>query len=96
MKRFFSSAILGTFPVVSGMVSSIGIFASQAPTPASTVSVSNLPRNVRPQWGFSLAGHVYEYYTEEGTTRFAAVFYGQNATIIWSARSVPRTSLTIT
>lgn len=43
------------------------------------VKISNLPRNVRPQWGLSLADQVFEYYTEEGTTRFAALFYGQNA-----------------
>lgn len=51
------------------------------------VKVSNLPRSVRPQWGLSLADHVYEYYTEEGTTRFAAVFYGQDATMVGPIRS---------
>ena len=51
------------------------------------VKVSNLPRNVRPQWGLSLADHVYEYYTEEGTTRFAAVFYGQDASRVGPIRS---------
>ena len=51
------------------------------------VKVSNLPRNVRPQWGLSLADHVYEYYTEEGATRFTAVFYGQDATMAGPIRS---------
>lgn len=51
------------------------------------VKVSNLPRNVRPQWGLSLADQVFEYYTEEGTTRFAAVFYGQNAKQVGPVRS---------
>jgi len=51
------------------------------------VKVSNLPRNIRPQWGLSLADHVYEYYTEEGTTRFAAVFYGQDAKMVGPIRS---------
>ncbi len=51
------------------------------------VKVSNLPRNVRPQWGLSLADHVYEYYTEEGSTRFAAVFYGQDAKMVGPIRS---------
>lgn len=51
------------------------------------IKVSNLPRNVRPQWGLSLADHVYEYYTEEGTTRFAAVFYGQDASMVGPIRS---------
>ncbi len=51
------------------------------------VKVSNLPRLVRPQWGLSLADIVYEYYIEEGTTRFAAAFYGQNAEKVGSVRS---------
>jgi hypothetical protein len=51
------------------------------------VKVSNLPRVVRPQWGLSLADIVYEYYTEEGTTRFAAVFYGNDAEKVGSVRS---------
>ena len=51
------------------------------------VKVSNLPRAVRPQWGLSLADIVYEYYTEEGTTRFAAVFYGHDAEKVGSVRS---------
>src|ERR1035437_7075608 len=41
------------------------------------IKVSNLPRSVRPQWGLSFADIVFEYYTEEGSTRFAAIFYGQ-------------------
>ncbi|HVM73206.1 MAG TPA: DUF3048 domain-containing protein, partial [Anaerolineales bacterium] len=32
------------------------------------IKVSNLPRNVRPQWGLSLADIVFEYYAEEGST----------------------------
>ncbi|MGC1378874.1 MAG: DUF3048 domain-containing protein [Anaerolineales bacterium] len=51
------------------------------------VKVSNLPRSVRPQWGLSLADQVYEYYTEEGATRFTAVFYGQDATMVGPIRS---------
>lgn len=51
------------------------------------VKITNLPRYVRPQWGLSLADIVYEYYTEEGTTRFAAVFYGQDAEMVGPIRS---------
>jgi hypothetical protein len=51
------------------------------------VKVSNLPRFVRPQWGLSRADIVFEYYTEEGSTRFAAVFYGNNADIVGPIRS---------
>jgi len=42
------------------------------------VKIQNLPRDSRPQWGLSAADLVYEYYTEMGTTRFAALFYGNN------------------
>ncbi len=51
------------------------------------IKVSNLPRNVRPQWGLSLADLVFEYYTEEGSTRFAAVFYGNDAEMVGPIRS---------
>jgi hypothetical protein len=51
------------------------------------IKVSNLPRDVRPQWGLSLADIVFEYYTEQGSTRFAAVFYGNNADMVGPIRS---------
>jgi hypothetical protein len=51
------------------------------------IKVQNLPRNGRPQWGLSLADIVFEYYTEEGTTRFAAVFYSQDASMVGPIRS---------
>ncbi len=51
------------------------------------VKVENLPRNNRPQWGLNEADHVYEYYTEQGTTRFAAIFYGNDAQKVAPIRS---------
>ena len=51
------------------------------------IKVSNLPREVRPQFGLSRADIVYEYYTEEGTTRFIAIYYGQDAEKVGSIRS---------
>lgn len=51
------------------------------------IKVSNLPREVRPQSGLSRADIVYEYYTEEGTTRFIAIYYGKDATQVGSIRS---------
>jgi hypothetical protein len=51
------------------------------------IKVQNLPRTGRPQWGLSLADIVFEYYTEEGATRFAAVFYGQDADMVGPIRS---------
>jgi hypothetical protein len=51
------------------------------------VKISNLPRFVRPQWGLSRADLVFEYYIEEGTTRFTAIFYGQDAERVGPIRS---------
>ncbi len=51
------------------------------------IKVENLPRINRPQFGLNLADHVFEYYTEEGTTRFAAVYYGQNSPRVGPIRS---------
>lgn len=51
------------------------------------VKIANLPRSVRPQWGLSLADIVFEHYTEEGTTRFTAIFYGNDAEIVGPIRS---------
>lgn len=51
------------------------------------VKISNYPHSVRPQWGLSLADHAYEYYLEDGLTRFAAVFYGNDATQVGPIRS---------
>ncbi len=50
------------------------------------VKIQNLPRP-REQWGVSSADLVYEYYTEEGSTRFSAVFYGQNPEMVAPIRS---------
>jgi len=51
------------------------------------VKVQNMPREERPQWGLSAADLVYEYYTELGSTRFAAVYYGTDAEKIGPVRS---------
>jgi hypothetical protein len=51
------------------------------------IKVENLPRGRRPQWGLTQADLVYEYYTEQGTSRFAAVFYGKDAQRVGPIRS---------
>ncbi len=51
------------------------------------IKVENLPRSHRPQWGLSLADIVYEYYTELGATRFAAVYLGTDAEQVGPIRS---------
>lgn len=49
--------------------------------------IPNYPHSVRPQSGITLADHVYEYYLECGLTRFAAVFYGNDAARFGPIRS---------
>lgn len=51
------------------------------------VKVQNLPRSDRPHWGLSAADIVFEYYTEFGTTRFSAIYFGDNATQVGPIRS---------
>ena len=51
------------------------------------IKVQNIPRSSRPQWGLSFADLVFEYYTEEGATRFAPIFLGSNADIVGPIRS---------
>ena len=51
------------------------------------VKIQNVPRESRPQWGLSLADIVYEYYIEYGDTRYAALFYGNNAEMVGPIRS---------
>ena len=51
------------------------------------IKVSNFPRSIRPQWGLSLADHVYEYYLEFGLTRFAAVYLGNDTQRVGPVRS---------
>lgn len=53
----------------------------------AVIKVENIPREHRPQWGLTLADLVFEYYTEEGATRFAAVFYGNNSERVGPIRS---------
>ncbi len=49
--------------------------------------MQNLPRADRPQYGLSLADIVYEFYTELGSTRFAALYYSQDASQVMPIRS---------
>jgi hypothetical protein len=51
------------------------------------IKVPNIPRTVRPQWGLSMADIVFEYYCEEGATRLAAIFYGNDANMVGPIRS---------
>ncbi|MGA2111451.1 MAG: DUF3048 domain-containing protein [Anaerolineales bacterium] len=51
------------------------------------LKVSNFPRSLRPQSGLLGADLVFEYYTEEGMSRFLAVYLGQDAAKVGPVRS---------
>ncbi|MEK7787478.1 MAG: DUF3048 domain-containing protein [Chloroflexota bacterium] len=51
------------------------------------IKISNFPRYVRPQFGLSLADAVFEHYSEGGTTRFTAIFLGNDADKVGPIRS---------
>ena len=51
------------------------------------IKVTNFPRSVRPQWGLSMADHVYEYYIGDDMSRFVGVFYGNDANRVGPIRS---------
>ncbi len=59
------------------------------------VKVQNIPREDRPQWGLSSADLVFEYYTERGSTRFAAIFYGEDAEMVGPVRSARNFDLSL-
>jgi hypothetical protein len=51
------------------------------------IKVSNFPREGRPHAGLAFADLVFNYYIGEGTDRFLALFYGQNAERVGPVRS---------
>lgn len=51
------------------------------------IKVQNLPRSGRPQFGLSKSDLIFEYYSELGTTRFAVLYYGQDAEKVRPIRS---------
>ncbi|MDK1028803.1 MAG: DUF3048 domain-containing protein [Anaerolineae bacterium] len=51
------------------------------------IKITQYPRYVRPQSGLTLADVVYEYYIEDGLSRFIAVFFGNNAAMVGPVRS---------
>jgi hypothetical protein len=51
------------------------------------IKVSNFPRSLRPQSGLSTADLVFEYYTEEGMSRFLAIYLGQDDSQVGPVRS---------
>jgi hypothetical protein len=51
------------------------------------VKITLFPRYVRPQSGLTQADVVYEYFIEDGLTRFIAIFYGNDAAMAGPVRS---------
>ncbi|HSQ39072.1 MAG TPA: DUF3048 domain-containing protein [Anaerolineales bacterium] len=51
------------------------------------IKISNYPREIRPQYGLTLADQVFEYYIEWGDTRFIGVFYGNDSKQVGPVRS---------
>ncbi len=52
-----------------------------------SVKVQMIPRGERPPWGVTLADLVYDFYQNNGATRFNAIFYGNNADQVGPIRS---------
>jgi hypothetical protein len=52
------------------------------------VKINIVPRSSnRPPWGLSFADIVYDYYHNDGYSRFHAIFYGSNANLVGPIRS---------
>ena len=51
------------------------------------IKITQYPRYVRPQSGLTLADVVFEYYIEDGLTRFIAIYYGNNSARVGPVRS---------
>ncbi len=51
------------------------------------IKISQYPRDIRPQFGLTLADQVFEYYIEWGYTRFIGVFYGNDSKQVGPVRS---------
>jgi hypothetical protein len=52
-----------------------------------SIKIQSYPRGQRPDWGISLADIVFDYYQNNGLTRFNAIFYGNNAEKVGPIRS---------
>jgi hypothetical protein len=52
-----------------------------------SIKVQVFPRGQRPPWGISLADIVFDYYQNNGVTRFNAIFYGNDSEKVGPIRS---------
>jgi hypothetical protein len=73
-----TSTIANMIPEVNPLTGEFGADSSLLSRRPIMVKISNYPRDIRPQAGWSMADIVFEYYLGEGMNRFLAIFYGQN------------------
>jgi len=79
-----SFAVSGALNPLTGLPASDPALLERRPL---AIKVANYPRYIRPQSGLTLADQVFEYYIEDGLTRFIAVFYGNNSEWVGPVRS---------
>lgn len=79
------SGLLPGFNPLTGLKAPFPALMERRPV---AVKISNFPRSLRAyQSGLTMADTVYEYYIEDGLSRFVAVYYGQDATRAGPVRS---------
>jgi hypothetical protein len=79
-----SLAVSGALNPLTGLPPSDPNLLNRRPM---AIKVANYPRYMRPQSGLTLADQVFEYYIEDGLTRFIAVFYGNDSEWVGPVRS---------
>lgn len=79
-----SFSVSGVLNPLTGLAPSDPSLMNRRPL---AIKVANYPRYMRPQSGLTLADQVFEYYIEEGLTRFIAIFYGNNSEWVGPVRS---------
>lgn len=79
-----SFAVSGALNPLTGLPPSDPSLLNRRPL---AIKVANYPRYMRPQSGLTLADQVFEYYIEDGLTRFIAVFYGNDSEWVGPVRS---------
>lgn len=79
-----SFAVSGALNPLTGLPPSDPALLERRPL---AIKVANYPRYMRPQSGLTLADQVFEYYIEDGLTRFIAVFYGNDSEWVGPVRS---------
>ncbi len=82
-------AVIGpeTYPAGINPLTGLPVDEAQLNHRILAIKISNFPRYVRPQAGLGQADMVFEHYSEGGTTRFTAIYYGTDAERVGPIRS---------